>query len=289
MRSVLVVSVLLLVVVATGAFAQEIALSTARSLGMGNTRIGIANDGAAWYQNPAGLGMMNRKPMDGKTWANDAIGTYFQIASDDGTSSSCAASDSQSAWSLTWSGWDACKKYGAGAGYGNITDVGNAWGAGFGITFPKFPLALGISGTEISPDGPCVDSEFLWNVGAMYEFTQKNCAPIRIGALVRDVTSRLDDGPFLDLGASWAVIPNLLIALDVDDATSQIKTRWNAGAEYGFGTCHEWTARAGVTELVDNHDLTLGLGYDYQTWRLDAAWVDTRDSSTWSVGVGYSF
>jgi len=96
------------------------------------------------------------------------------------------------------------------------------------------------------------------------------------------------------LGASWAATPALLIAVDVSDVTSEIDTRWNAGAEFSFGSCNEWVARAGVAELPEingdsNSDLTLGLGYAQKNWRLDGAWVDTAGTSTWSVGAGFSF
>lgn len=302
MKLGLVVSVLLLVVLATGAFAQHFPLTTARALGMGNTGIGIADDAAAWHQNPAGLGMFNRKPLDGKTWANDVIGTYIHVGLDSSffSDDTCEENNSSHDWNLQWSGWDACKKWGFGAGYGDTPDFAKEWGAGFGITPDNWPVAFGISAyrmddlTQINNDSCDNDnSHTLFDLGAMYEYKQSNCAPIRIGALVRDVTDETNDGPFLGIGASWYVTPELLIAADVDNATERhdTKARWGAGAEYSFGTCGEWKARAGVAEMptVDETDLTLGLGYGMKDWRIDAAWVDTSNSTTWAVGLGYSF
>lgn len=289
MKSALVVSVLLLVVLASGAFAQ--ALFTPRALGMGNTQIGVANDAAAWYQNPAGLGLLGLKPKEGKIWANNVQGAYMNLGLEVGDE---CIDDSETAWCGTWSGWDTCKKYGFGGGYGNISDIGHEWGIGFGMSLPKEPLAFGLNFIDVKndvSDDDCGDnSQTLLNFGAMYEWTQKNCAPIRLGAVVTDLTNQTDDGPFLGLGASWAAMPNLLIAADVNDVTSQVKTTWGAGAEYGFGKCFEWKARAGVAEIFEGeHDLSLGLGYGYQDWTIDAAWVDTPGKSTWSVGLGYNF
>lgn len=270
MKSAWVV-VLVCVVLATGAFAQGFGLSP-RSMGMGTAGIGVADDGAAWFQNPAGLANLNVQCQDGKLWANDVIG--FVGDSDD------------TLWGVNWSGWQPAKGMGFGAGYTSLAGGDEkTYGVGFGMNITKTPLSAGVSLMHISDGG----SDTFGNIGLLYRFVQPGKAPIRLGLTVLDVTDQIG-GPVWNLGVAWPATPDLLVAVDWNDVSDKYNSAFNAGAEYAFGTNKEWRARAGIFDTGDSHKLTLGAGYALpKNWRVDAAWADTEGHSTWSIGAGYSF
>lgn len=276
MKSTWVVAVLLFVVVVSGAQAQFLTSGLSpRALGMGSVGVAVADDGIAWVQNPAGLGSLACKCPAGKTWANDVIGAY--------------ANADNSSWGLSWSGWEPCKKLGAGAGYFDFPNS-KVFGAGFGISLKDSPLSFGINAVHFDPDSSCDDSQTTIGLGALYQFA-KCPTPLRVGLLAEDVTNQTDLGPIWDGGVAWQAMPQLLVAADVLDITNETDAGpfYNIGAEYGYGKCMEWKFRAGLVDTGDGHDVSLGAGYNFgNNWRADAAWVNS-DSSLWSLGAGYTF
>lgn len=256
------------VVLTSAAFAQI----SPRSMGMGGTGVGVANDGVAWGQNPAGLGALDLKAPEGKTWGNDAIGAY-------------ADSGSSDAWSASWSGWQPAEAQGFGAGYAD-NDYSKMFGAGFGMALKNSPLSFGVNVYSVDPD--MGSSKTYFDLGAMYQFVQPEKAPIRVGLVARDIADEVQTT--FDLGVAWPAAPDWLVAVDILDVTDEFNTAFNAGLEYKFGDLMEWTARIGEVDNGTDNNLTLGAGYAFaNNWRVDAGWVDTDGDSTWSVGAGFGF
>jgi hypothetical protein len=269
MKSAWIVAVVVCVVLTSGVWAQ----TTARSLGMGATGVGVADDAAAWFQNPAGLGALNLKVQDEKLWANAVDGTYVDWGDEDG-------------FAIDWSGWQPAKLWGVGAGFASGDDE-NDYGAGFGATFKNTPFSWGVNVMVEDPDPGSTNTYF--NVGLMYRFVQPEKEPVRLGLLVRDLTDESNNGPFLDLGVAWPATDKLLVAVDFNDVTDEVDTQINAGVEYKFGLTNEWAGRAGMVDNGDGHDLTLGAGYSVKNWHFDAAWVSSDPDNTWSVSAGVNF
>jgi len=240
---------------------------------MGSAVVGVADDGAAWVQNPAGLGALDLKCEKGKEWANDAIGAYARLSSVD-------------AWGVTWSGWQPAKAMGFGAGYVNM-DSAQAYGAGFGMGIKSLPLSLGVNAKVMDPDAGSSTTTF--DLAALYQFVQPAKAPIRVGLVARDITDKVQTT--WDLGVAWPATPKLLVAVDVRDLTDEFNTLFNAGAEYKFGKTNEWTARLGEVDNGTDNNLTLGAGYAFaNNWRLDAAWQNVKaGDDIWTVGAGFGF
>jgi len=241
---------------------------------MAGVDVAIADDGAAWFQNPAGLGTLGLKCEEGKTWGNDIIGTYAKLMGD-------------SAWGVTWSGWDPAKMLGFGAGYGDIQDEGKGFGVGFGMNVGTSPFSWGVNVMRQEPEFG--DNETTFALGALYRVPQRDKAPIRLGLRVDDATQQFSEGRQFDFGVAWPATNDLLIAADVNSFNDSDDRTFNVGAEYALGTYKEWRVRAGAVDNGDGHDLALGAGYAWKTWRLDAAWQNTDFDNTWSVGAGFGF
>ena len=265
------VAVLVGVMLASVACAQW----TPRSLAMGSTAVGVADDGAAWFQNPAGLAALHVKCTEGQPWAADAIAGWGEFEDDN-------------AGGITASGWDAARGFGVGAGYGDINNLGRAYGLGVGASINQTPLSVGLSYVRNHRFG---DNDFNFlNVGLMYRFEQPCKDPLRLGVLVRDVFNDSDEGPFVDLGIAWPVTQNLLFAADVVDLTDQIDLETNVGLEYKFGLTQGLVLRAGLQDTPTDTNLCLGAGWKLnQDWRIDAAWVNADPDNTIAVAAAYSY
>jgi len=239
---------------------------------MGSAVTGMANDGSAWFQNPAGLGALDLACPEGKLWANDAIAGFADMGPSD-------------AWGVTWSGWQPAKALGFGAGYAD-TDSNSILGGGVGMGIKNLPLSVGLSVWNNNPDMGS-DTTFV-DLGLLYQFVQPEKAPIRLGLVARDLTDEIQTT--FDLGVAWPAAPNWLVAVDVKDVSDEFNTLFDAGVEYTFGKTAEWAARIGeVDDSVDNN-LTLGVGYKFaNNWRVDAAWVDGSVDDTWGVSAGFGF
>lgn len=284
MKSAWLVAVVVCVVLTSAAFAQF----SPRSMGMGSTGVGVADDGAAWYQNPAGLGALNLAAQEDKMWANDVIGGFADMGSD-------------TAWGATWSGWQPAKAMGFGAGFGDVENSGTTLGGGFGMAIKNSALSLGVNvvsfdrddysySMPVSKSPGSSGTTTTFDLGALYKFAQPEKAPISVGLVVRDITD--EDQTHFDVGVAWPATDKLLIAVDVLDIADDFGygAMFNAGAEMKFGEMNEWTARIGEVDDGDNNNLTLGAGYAFaNNWRLDAAWVDSDHDSSWSVAAGFGF
>ncbi len=312
MKSACLAGVLICIALTSTVFAQEldyfdfpnpVVIVSPRALGMGGVGVAVADDGAAWHQNPAGLGALNLSPLEGKKLANDVIGSY----NDTGDSS----------FGFTWSGWDPAKKAGFGAGYFEAEDsVRNegiwenpedfidftsklqTFGVGYGQALSNSPLSVGVSvlrakntlddayngpGDTIMREEVYSANGTIFNVGLLYQVAQRDKAPIRLGLTVNDLTSetvvpllRANDnsesneivpkeiGPFVNFGVAWQATPEWLVAADVTDLTDETDN----GPFFSAGaeySCADtgWKARAGLLDTGDGHDLTLGAGYDF--------------------------
>lgn len=269
MKSVWIVAAL--VVLAGSAWAQ-IPAFTPRAVGMGGAAIGVADDGGAWFENPAGLGALNAPCPEGKQWGHDVIGAFGRV-------------DDTSLVGITWSGWQPEKKLGVGAGWVNVEDTANVFGAGVGIGIKESPFSVGANFVVVDPDGG--DTTTLWNAGVMYRVLREEKGPIRLGLTVTDISDEIG-GAFWNVGVGVPVTDKLLAAVDVLDITDEIDTMVNGGVEYTAGKEAEWKLRAGLVDTGDDHELTLGVGYKKPDakWRADFGWANIEPDAFWTVGVG---
>lgn len=270
--------VVLACMVVSAAFASGgLSITTARSLGMGNTVNAVADDAAAWWQNPAGLASLNVPVAEGKQWGSDIMGTYGQLKLQGySTSQYGTGDDTLSGWALDFSTWQPEKRMGVGAGFTD-EDGGQTFGAGFGMGIKELPLSVGIS---IERDNPDYGDGSTWiNFGALYKFVQPEKAPIKVGLFVGDITDESNYGPIFDVGVLWPATPKINIAVDVDDITSQYDDGpfFSAGAEAVFGNRNEWVGRAGLMDDGSDTSLTLGVGYKAEKFRVDFGWADVED------------
>lgn len=275
--------------VATGAWAQGAGVSTARSLGMGGAVIGVADDAAAWYQNPAGLAALNVPVHEGKMWGADVAGIYANRDTIDGSLDS---------WGLLGSGWQPAKRMGFGLGFGDVEDYVTIIGGGFGMGIGDTDLSAGINivnqdyDEELMPTQNGYDggSDTLLNLGLLYQVRRDEASPVRVGFLVEDLTDETDMGPWFSAGVAWPATPEWLAALDLRDITDESDHGpfLNVGAEYKPAKLVNWAFRAGLYDSGDSHDLTLGAGYSWERWRLDAAYGDMADG-VWSLTAATCF
>lgn len=269
MKSVWIVAVL--VVIAGGAWAQIPGI-TPRAIGMGGTAVGVADDGLAWQQNPAGLGALNVPCAEGKPWGHDVIGAFLNV-------------DDTDIWGITWSGWKPEQRLGVGAGYLNLDGDVNVFGAGVGLAIKESPFSVGANFIVVDPDGG--SSSTLLDAGVMYRILRENKAPVRLGLTVTDITDEIG-GAFWNIGGSGNITDKLLLAVDILDLTDEVDTMVNAGVEYTAGRQNEWRLRAGLVDTGDDHELTLGAGYAKpdSRWRFDFGWANTDPDNLWTIGAG---
>jgi len=275
MKSRLVVAVVVLVVVATGAWAQGIAAISPRAAGMGGAATAVCDDAVAWAQNPAGLAALSVPCKEGTEYGNDVLFGY-------------ANNDATNAWGLSWSGWKPADRIGFGAAYADAQDMGSMFGAGFGAGLKDCPLSAGLNVMALNPD--LGEDHTILNVGLLYRLgLGKDAAPLKVGMTVTDVTDELGAGALWNVGLAWKATKDLLLAVDLNDVSDQLDlgTQVSGGAELAFGgKAKEWRARVGVMDTGNENDVTVGVGYQAKQWRADFAWVNTDPDATWSIGVG---
>jgi hypothetical protein len=95
----------------------------------------------------------------------------------------------------------------------------------------------------------------LINLGFQGNYPLPQGGKLQVGALVRDVTSRLNQGPLYNLGVT-ATFQNTLVEVDWWDLSDQVHSSLNVGVQQRLG--QKWSAYAG---LIDGHDPTAGVGY----------------------------
>lgn len=286
MKVRLMVAVVVCVVLASSAYAQVGTAWTARAVGMGGAGIAVADDAAAWFQNPAGLAALNVPCPEGAEYGSDAMFSIGSVEDDE-------------SWSLTWSGWKPADSFGAGAGYFDPAFGGHAFGVGFGAGFKNMPLSFGLNVTSVQTDHPVYNpypdqimdggDYTTLNAGAMYRFGS-DASPFKVGVVANDLTNELYDTAIFNAGASWMPVSRLLVAVDVLDVTDETEGDMlvNGGVEYGFSAGEGRTifGRAGLADNGEDHDVTVGIGYAKGPWHLDFAWADTEPDSVWSFGFG---
>jgi len=241
---------------------------------MGGAGIAVADDAAAWFQNPAGLAALSVPVKEGTEYGNDVLFGY-------------ANNDDTAAWGLTWSGWKPSDNIGFGAAYADAEDMGSMFGAGFGAGLKDVPLSAGINVMALNPDGG--DDQTVLNLGVLYRLSLgKDSAPLKIGVTGTDITDEFEVGPFWNVGLAWKATKDLLLAVDFTDITDEMDAgqQISGGAEFAFGDSKEWRARAGVMDNGDESDFTVGVGYQAKQWRADFGYVDTDPNATWTLGVG---
>ena len=281
-------AVVLSCLVVTAAFASSsLTVTTARSLGMGDTVTAVADDAAAWWQNPAGLASLNVPVAEGKQWGTDVMGTWGRLDYESGYYASQSSDSSTDGWALDVSSWQPAKGMGVGAGYTDM-EYGKTFGAGFGMAIKNMPLSVGVSVERDDPDYG--DGNTYFNLGFLYKFAQPEKAPIKVGLVVEDITDESNMGPFFNLGLLWPATPKLNIAVDVDDVTGEYDEGpfFSAGAEYTFGKNNEWVGRAGVADDGNDTNLTLGVGYKAKDFRVDVGYADVQDG-LWQISAAKSF
>jgi len=298
-RSVAIV--LACVLLATGAWAQYIGGISPRAAAMGGAGIGVADDAAAWYQNPAGLAALSVPCREGAEYGTQALFSY-------------ANSDGDDYFELSVSGWNPSQRFGYGGGYATF-DTGhssidlaqyyysdgsrvNIFGVGFGAAFSNLPLSAGLSLVSINGGGEYyyteqiglggLDTNML-NAGLMYRVPQgADRDPIRLGVTASDVTNTTEFGPIWSAGLGWKPTKNLLVAVDAADLSDEIgdSVLVSGGIEYCLNDGgRQWFGRAGLMDTGDDHWLTLGAGFHGQNWHVDFAWINSDPSSTWTAGL----
>jgi len=303
MKSLWIVAVLVCVVLTSGVWAQGVALATPRAAGMGGAAIGVADDAGAWFQNPAGLAALSAPCLNDSEYGNDVVGAFARQAGTGGAKAT-------NAYEITWSGWKPADNFGFGAGFvGADNTTGSIFGAGVGAGFKSIPLSFGANIAGFNPDsGTGLKDKTILSLGAMYRFSQgEGKAPVRVGLTVNDIGDQLKNsgvgikknGAIWNAGIAWKPTEDLLLAFDVNDLSGRMNhggKYWaavNGGLEYSFGNLKEWRGRVGIMEMANTSGngvgrFTIGLGYVASRWRADFAWIDSKPSSTWTVGVGVS-
>jgi len=300
MKSAWIVVVLVCVVLATSAWAQLPVAFSPRGMAMGGAGIAVADDSSAWFQNPAGLSSLSLSCREGKAWAHDVSASFMSFGGVDGT-----PFDAIEGFRASWSGFNPEKGVGVGAGYANIDDLGVLVGAGVGTKIGSTGLSVGLNVVNLDPFFVGIPDETLLNVGAMYLIDQgADKKPIRIGVTVNNITGE-DlfgvpwDPIFINAGIAWPVTPDLLVAIDLTDLSTELDdltpalggVEINGGVEYRFGSAREWVVRAGVLNLpVDilNTQFSAGVGYNFGRYRVEGSWISPIDISGLPPGIEFN-
>lgn len=248
---------------------------TAKSLGMGGLGIGWGGGSAAWMQNPASLAWplypdsfkdwQYEKSLD---WINDSrLGFDYSGG--------------------TFSAYQPQGDWGYGAGWGFVDYIkSHGGGAGIARRYGNNSFSLGANVVGCFPEAG--DDEVYFNAGAMFQPAKD----VRAGVLLGDLTSRTDDGPFLNAGAMWdQIAPRVSAGFDVLDVTGRTPYGpfFNVGAQYTVGAKNDWAVRVGALDMGQRHDFTVGLGYTAKNWYLDVGYQFDKYGDVASFGLGHRF
>ena len=269
------IAVVLVAVAVVPAFAQ-----TGRSMAMGDAVVGVADDSAAWGQNPAGLPHVTAAETSVSPIPSHVSGTV-DIGSD------------LDVLGLDYSARSPDAKYGWGAGYWTLeysTSVQSAtvglevteWGAGFGSRFGEQGLSWGValnrSELTLSASGSTTDAaaistkfniisgrrtsastsfdETLFDVGLMLRRTLP-VNDLKVGLVARDVSDEVQTT--YDMGVGVRLPLGLLIAADMHDVTDEFDSSFHLGAECPIPTLPALRVRAGSSD----GDFCYGVGYSF--------------------------
>jgi len=276
-RLMTVVTVVVLLLVSTAAFAQftttvlaeGVALVPARQMGMGAVGVAAADDAGAINYNPANLASLDIAPPEGtfdpytRPWNWQMAGTA-EVGGD------------LDYWAVHLAGTNPQSNWGVGASYQSISPSSSYdwWMVGTGARLGSSNWQWGIS----VMDADLYGGDTTFNVGLLYTQQLPAGPPLRIGLTAEDVTDEFNIGPFFNVGVAYPVAVSgnqrLLLAADLLDATDEINSIINVGVE--FQPCANWAIRGG---LIDTDNATAGLGYDGGAWRLDVAWQESPSST----------
>lgn len=258
----------IVVLMATALVATSVAgfCQTGRTVGMGFTGTGLADQADGWYWNPAGLAQMNVNPVCAPAGDEPALMWQGIAGTDFGGDVDADV--------LHLGGVYGTNGFAVGrVAYGNdnSTDIG----IGFGTTLgsPLWSAGISILASEWGADD---NSETAVNLGAMYQWHPAlgKGNPAKIGFVAEDITEEWGDSIY-SAGVSFWVGNRILIAADVWDLTDETEVagdddsgmEFNVGAEFALAP---WlTLRAGSQD----GDFTFGAGTSYKGWKIDAGFV----------------
>lgn len=245
---------------------------TARSVGMGMTGVGLADDAAAWLFNPAGYADLNVAPKAEDVSWTAVAGQRFD------TEAPLAEKFAHVA--------GAYGPQGFGLGYIRLGDIGaTVWGGGYGFklngNWSLGASILQLRGTAWSgvyatqlPSG--TSTQTIVNLGAMYQFTPSWGAgnPAKVSLVAADTFDKLQT--LWAAGFSTKIGSKLLVdvdCLDLRDKTAiegvdKSGRMFNFGAEYPF---NDWlTLRAGSQD----GDFGFGAGVVIgDGWKIDVGHI----------------
>lgn len=285
-----VAAVMLMLVIPSDA--QNVWSFEARSLAMGNAVVAIADDSAAWLQNAAGLPWV--QPCGYACGdATSRLSFTTDLGSDvDTVGVNYSARDQQqrSGWGAGY--WDLGKyelapmvalsieRYGAGYGARATEDL--TWGGAvaqvdFDWTLPQMILPA-VSMDSISA---YQGNEIIVDLGLMYR-RQMGTSDVKWAVVGRDV---LDNMQFtIDAGVS-AANDGVLVAAELRDATDEVDSMFNIGAEWRPERLPRLTILGGLAD----GDATYGLGWDFDRWAVSLARQHLDYGTETAVSLAGSF
>lgn len=265
-----VVSIAALVLAAVPVCAQNAWSFEARSFGMGNAVVAVADDSAAWLQNPAGLPNLMVREGSRSSWPGRLSATTDLGADADtiGINYSARSSEGGEGWGTGY--WElGSYRLGPtislsidriGAGYGSVFKPGWSWG----VSVTRLDMSWDVSGMVQPAQAQQAmaaysGSEIIVDIGLMHDRALPR-GQARFGFIARDVLDNMQST--FDLGASLRTQEGLLLAGEVRDAGDDVERMLNVGAEWRLPRSPEWTVLAGLAD----GDLTYGAGYDFGRW-----------------------
>ncbi len=261
--------VILALLLAIPAFAQNVWSFEARSLAMGNAVVAVADDSAAWLQNPAGLPYLQISPKSHMAWPMRVSATTDAGLEVDTIGANISARDrgGRQGWGVGyWHLGDyelgmgvslSIERYGAGYG----TRISDDWSVGVAVADLEMlwdvpPMMPGQSQAAIATYN---GRETIIDVGIMYRGVSDE-GEAKFGLVARDVADNMQ--ATVDLGASFRSAEGLLLATELRDATDAVDVAFNVGAEWRVPGLPDLTLLAGLAD----GDATYGAGYDFMPW-----------------------
>jgi hypothetical protein len=269
----LVITVAITVVANGPAVAQTAWSFEARAVGMGSAVTAVADDSAAWLQNPAGLPYLRVSPDSRSSWPALVSGTTDLGADADtiGINGSACSTEDERGWGVGY--WELGNYHfgplitvsvdKVGAGYGAALRPGLSWG----VSVTRIDLSWDIASMPAQTPGAMAaysGDEIIVDLGAMYQRSAP-AGKVKYGFVARDVADQMQYT--FDVGASLQLPTGVLVAADIRDITDEVNTLFNVGAEWRPASLENWAFQAGSAD----GDLTYGAGYDFGTLALSVS------------------
>lgn len=262
--------VILALLLAIPAFAQNVWSFEARSLAMGNAVVAVADDSAAWLQNPAGLPYLQISPTSRMRWPMRISATTDAGLDVDTVGVNASARDraGRQGWGVGyWHLGDyelgpyislSIERYGAGYG----ARVSDDWSVGVAVADLEMLWDLPpVMMPDQSPEAMAAYNgrETIIDVGVMYRGVSDE-GEAKFGIVARDVADNMQ--ATVDVGASFRSPEGLLLTTELRDATDAIDAMFNVGAEWHVPGVPGLSLLAGLAD----GDATYGAGYDFMPW-----------------------